>query len=105
MRQRRPHRTGHAAFRPLEKHWFFKAFDQAGRDFLNPGGFDQPRKQQDEFITPDPGNGVFLPGFLDQHTRDMLKDVVTGAMAMGIVDLLEVIQIEVHQRKLRARAQ
>ena len=63
-------------------------------------GFAAVRKQQGELVTADSRDQVRFAQSLRDRGGDLFERVVTGQMAVGVVDLLEVVDVEDHQRCL-----
>ena len=59
------------------------------------------RQQNDEFIASIPDAGIVRPGRLPQHPGDLLQRAIAGEVPILIVDDLEVVEIQQHERELR----
>ena len=55
------------------------------------------RKDQYEFIATEPGNGILVPDGILQSFSELFEQFVANAVSKGIVDVLEIVQIEEHQ--------
>ncbi len=62
------------------------------------------RKKDDEFLAPDAGDDPLIPRTALEHGRKGGDDLVAGAVAMGVVDLLEAIEIGGDERGGRLAA-
>ena len=56
-------------------------------------------QQRDELITPGAGEKVGGAEFGGHHRREAGQQLIAGVMAMGVVDLLEVVDIDGHERE------
>ena len=63
------------------------------------------RKQDGELVAAEPRHGVPVAHAVAQHARRGLQDAVTGAMAVEVVDRLEVVEVEQHDRPARGVGQ
>jgi hypothetical protein len=57
-------------------------------------------QQHDEFVAAQARHGVFLARIRQQALRHHLEDLVAVGVAVGVVDRLEAVQVEVHDRGL-----
>ena len=60
-------------------------------------------QQNDEFLPADPGCDVDAPRLLLHRLRDMLQHHIAGGMTPGVIDPLEVIDIDGQQAAAQAR--
>ena len=82
----------------------FKGFGQARQQLARGGlqGQTVPRvlDQHGEFVPAQPGHGVARPGQRPQALGHLAQQLVAHRVAVGVVDLLEVVQIDEQQRQL-----
>jgi len=57
-------------------------------------------EQGRELVAPDPSHDILFTGVLGQQPRDGLQDPVASLMPMGVVDLLEVVEVDEDQDTL-----
>ena len=55
--------------------------------------------QHDELVAPEAGDGVDVPGQEREPAPDLGEHLVAGVVAERVVDLLEVVQVDVQDRK------
>jgi hypothetical protein len=70
--------------------------DRSARPLHHTFGIEQRvdvRQQQDELVASHPGDGVALANRADQPSGNLLEDLVAGVVPMGVVDLLEVVDV------------
>ena len=83
-----------------------RCFDEALEVADNRGClcFAAVREQKGEFVTADPRDQVRFAQSLRDRGGDLFERVVAGQMAVGVVDLLEIVDVEDHQRCLLRRS-
>ena len=59
-------------------------------------------QHQRQLLTPVPGDQVSVPCHLLQHPRNRPKHIITGRMAVPIIQTFEVIQVQRHQTQRRS---
>ena len=79
--------------------WGFERHQQLLRESLDVVGPGDLRQDQGEFVPSDAGDGVALPDAAPQPRRNRLQQLVAGGMAEGIVDVLEVIEVQKQHRE------
>ena len=98
--QRRPKRGRYLALHILPGDRLFQPINQAAGNFFDPRAVAKAMEQQDKFVTADAGQDVIAARFLDHDARHDLKHMIARRMAVGVVDCLKEIEIEVHQSEL-----
>ncbi len=76
--------------------------NQALRQRLGLVAGADPGQNDHEFITPEPGEGVGGARDRAQPCRSSLEQPVAGGVPERVVDLLEVVQVQEHDRDVRA---
>jgi hypothetical protein len=62
----------------------------------------QPGLDDREFVAAEAGEGVARPQQLLEPARHELDELVAGRVAVGVVDILEAVEVEEHHRETRA---
>ena len=55
-----------------------------------------------ELVTPQAGERVALAQALEQHGADLAHELVAGGVTAGVIDDLELVQVEIHHRVVPA---
>ena len=71
--------------------------DEVGGDPLGPFGALDVAQHDNEFVATEPGHRISFPNRAPEALRDLLKQFVPGIMAVGVVDVLETIQVQKQQ--------
>jgi hypothetical protein len=79
---------------PLQLEGLAQGRDQPARQRRAIGFGDAAFHQQQELVAADPGHGVALARVAAQSVRSLLQHDVTHAVAVGIVDGLEAVQVD-----------
>ena len=59
-------------------------------------------EQDREFVTTDPRHRVMLAHLVTQQPADLLQQRIASDVATGVIDQLEIVEIDIEQRMLRA---
>src|SRR3977135_4587497 len=51
-----------------------------------------------ELVAPQAGEGIALAQALEQHGADLADELVAGGVTAGVVDDLELVEVEIHHR-------
>ena len=82
----------------IEGEWLTQGGDDALGDLLSGGGAAAVGKEHGELVAPDTGNGVGLAQQRRDPWADQAQQFVAVAVAEGVVELLEPVQID-HQNR------
>nr|BFE72914.1 hypothetical protein GCM10020092_062150 [Actinoplanes digitatis] len=78
-------------------------FGAGGLDQVEHGVLGQPGYDQAELVAAEAGHGVAPAQRLREPGSDQPQQLVAGVVAQGVVDLLEAVQVDEHDRALGAR--
>ena len=93
-------RLGEGQFMPADLEGLGAILQQTTRHIGRRRGME-PRQGEDEFVAAKAGQGIDPPDGRFQPLGDGTQEVVTDAMPERIVDPLEMVEIDHHQRKRR----
>jgi hypothetical protein len=81
----------------LNRKWLVEALFEAEGNLLDIGAAAHIRHKHGEFVAADAGQGIRVAELAFHAQRDFLQVEVADLVTMGVVDLLEAVQVDVDQ--------
>ena len=88
----------------VDHHRLANGVADAPGEFDDVGGAHDRGLNDGELVAPKPGNDVARPHHGAQASGNDVEQFVAGRMTKGVVDILELVEIEIENRKVRAGA-
>ncbi len=82
----------------IDREGNLEALQEAARRSLGPGGIGVGQDEE-ELVAAEVGDGVALPDALQQLLGRHFQEAIAGLVPQGIVDLLEAVEIQQHDRQ------